>query len=66
MNTPLSILSGVGFAVPMEISLYICLESALIITPLIFFANLIAMLDLPDAVVPAITMIGLLVILKDE
>ncbi len=52
-----STLSGIGFAVPMEISLYICLESALMITPFISFANSRAREDLPLAVQPVNTSI---------
>ena len=55
----LFISSAFGLAVPIEISLYICLESPLMTTPLMSFANLSAMLDFPEAVGPAMTMIGL-------
>jgi len=37
----------------MEKSLYICILSALIISPFIFFARWIANFDFPDAVGPA-------------
>ena len=46
-----------GFDVKIEISLYICMLSALIISPLKNLANLIASLDFPDAVGPAIKII---------
>ena len=39
-------------------SSYICIESALIITPLIFFAKDIAKFDFPIPVGPEITIIG--------
>ena len=45
----------VGFAVAMLIPLYICIESAEIISPLNFFAHSTARAVLPDAVGPTIT-----------
>ena len=43
-----------GLEDKIENSLYTCMLSALIISPLIFFANEKARLDLPEAVGPAI------------
>ena len=42
-----------GLEDKVEISLYTCMLSALMISPLIFFANCMANLDFPEAVGPA-------------
>ena len=46
---------GIGFAVPIFMSLYICIESADTISPFIFFASSIESPVFPDAVGPQIT-----------
>ena len=47
--------SFVGFALPISISLYICIESADTTSPLIFFASSIDKAVFPEAVGPHIT-----------